>query len=258
MLWSIMFFEIVKDVYVVKGFPALCLSQYDALIIADMHLGFEESMAIKGTYVPQIQLKEIIEKIDSMVSIAKPSWIIINGDVKHEFTKLLRQERREISALISFLRNKDISHITIIRGNHDTFISPLLYRLGVGFVDTLILDNIVITHGHVDINPDILGWKLIIIGHEHPAVVLRDELNIAHKFPCIVVGKLKTGQDIIIMPSLSIYASGNVLTLNRESYLSPIIRKYCLIEELTPYIIDENLGVLELPNLRTLASIGYF
>jgi len=253
-----MLFKLIRDIYIVKGFPALYLSRYDALIIADMHLGFEEAMAIKGIYVPQMQFKEIAEKVSNIISMIKPSWIIINGDIKHEFTKLLKQERNEISALISLLRSKNVKHITVVRGNHDTFVSPLLFRLSVGYVDTLVLDDIVITHGHIDMDPKKLGGELIIIGHEHPAIVLRDELDIAHKFPCVAVGKLKTGHEIVIMPHLSIYASGNVLTLDRESYLSPIVKKYCLIEELVPYIVDENLGLLELPKLGTLASMGYF
>jgi len=253
-----MFFEIISGVYVVAGFPAIYLRHWDSLIIADLHLGFEESIASKGFYVPYVQLNKIIEKLKQVLALVKPSRVIINGDIKHEFGRLLRQEREEVIKLVEFLRSNKIHYITVVRGNHDNFISYILEKLGVGFVDVLTLNSIVLTHGHLDLEPNLLKGELIIIGHEHPAVILRDELGTAHKFSCLAIGELNTGQKVLIMPSLSIYAAGNVLTPNRESYLSPLIRKHCVVEKLKPYIIDEELGVLELPNLETLATMGYF
>lgn len=251
-------FKLVDNVYAVVGQPALYLSKYDTLVVADLHLGFEESYASQGIFVPTFQLKKIFERIKKILSLVVPVRVIINGDIKHDFSRLLRQERREIRNLIDFLKDQGIEWITVIRGNHDNYASIVLDKLGVKLVDVLILENIVLTHGHLDLSPEIIRGDIVIIGNEHPSIAIKDDLGLTHKFTCLVLGSLTTKQKVIIMPSLSFYASGNPVTLDRETYLSPLIKKYGLIEQFKPYIVDENIGILELPTLKEIEHINYF
>jgi len=248
-------YEIGDGFSIVAGYPGLFLTKHDSLVIADVHLGFESSISESGIYVPRRQLAKTLETLDEMIKTTKPARVIINGDLKHDFSRLLRQEREEIVKLIDFLRSKGVSEIIVIRGNHDNYVSLVLKDLGVNLVDKLIIDKIMITHGHELFDPKKYDVKTIIIGHEHPSISLRDELGIAYKFQCFLKGKLITNHEIVVLAHMSLYASGNPVTLDRESYLSPIVKKYSLIEYFKPYIVDKEVGVLELPMLKDLVMM---
>jgi len=251
-------YELSEGISIVAGYPGLLLTKHDSLVIADIHLGFESAISESGVYVPRKQLTKIIEILDELIEITKPARVIINGDLKHGFSRLLRQEREEIVKLIDFLRSKGVSEVIVVRGNHDNYVSLVLRDLGVNLVDKLIIDEIMITHGHEFFDPRKYDVKTIIIGHEHPSISLRDELGIPYKFQCFLKGKLITNHEIIVLAHMSIYASGNSVTLDREAYLSPIVKKYGLIEYFKPYIIDKEVGVLELPVLKDLVMMYSF
>ncbi len=253
-----MLYTISDNIYVLSGLPGLFIRKHDLLVIADIHLGFESSVAYEGIFVPRVQLKKILELIDKMVNVVYPRRVVINGDLKHHFGGLLKQEREEITKLIEHLWSKGIKEITVIRGNHDNYVSLVLEDLGVGFIDKLVLNSIMLVHGHELFDPAKYSVKIIIIGHEHPSVALRDELGVTYKFPCFLKGKLVTNQELLVLAPLSIYASGNTVSLERENYLSPLVKKYGLIDYFKPYMIDEELGILELPTLKDLPMAEIF
>ena len=250
-----MLYEISNGISIVAGYPGLFLTKHDSLVIADVHLGFESSISESGIYVPRRQLSKILEILDEMIKVTEPSRIIINGDLKHDFSRLLRQEREEIVKLIDFLRSRGVGEVIVVRGNHDNYISLVLRDLGVSLVDKLVMNKVMIVHGHEIFDPQKYDVETIIIGHEHPSISLRDELGITYKFQCFLKGKLTTNHEIIVLAHMSLYASGNPVTLDRETYLSPIVKKYGLIEYFKPYIIDKEAGVLEFPALKDLVMM---
>src|SRR3989344_3956014 len=88
------------------------------LIINDLHLGYEEALRRKGILVPRFQLQEIIQIMNRILNKVKPKQIIINGDLKHEFGQILRQEWNEVLQFLDFLLGRGLE-IVIIKGNHD-------------------------------------------------------------------------------------------------------------------------------------------
>ena len=96
----------------------LALEVEDHLIISDLHLGYEEALNYQGLMIPKFQYPKIIQRIEEIHSRSKCSRIIINGDLKHEFGKINRQEWKETLKFIDYLKER-FQEIILIKGNHD-------------------------------------------------------------------------------------------------------------------------------------------
>ena len=93
--------EISKSIKIVDA--ALWFEAEKALVINDLHLGYEEALHRKGIMVPRFQLEQIIDKLKIILQKTKPTKVIINGDLKHEFGKVLRQEWKEVLNFLDFV-----------------------------------------------------------------------------------------------------------------------------------------------------------
>ncbi len=248
--------KIYDNIYVVGDTRTLFIDGVNALVFADLHLGFEEDMARNGYFIPRAQLSRAKKFIDKAFSIIGDiDTIIIDGDLKHAFDKLLRQERYEVKKFLDYLiSEKNINEVIIVRGNHDNYLPIILkdYNIDLHITYDLIVGDqkILLTHGHLDIEID--GYDVVIIGHEHPSIGIVDELGLLTKVHCYLKVPASSGNYIIVLPALGAYQAGNTVSLDRDNYLSPIIRKYGLIEETIPIAILEDTGVLELPRLGIL------
>ena len=83
---------------------ALWIKDKRILIVSDIHLGLEESMHLKGIMVPKQQSELIIQSFKKIFTKVSPRTIIINGDLKHNFGKNLKQEWDDTLKLIDFLK----------------------------------------------------------------------------------------------------------------------------------------------------------
>jgi len=200
----------------------LLLKQEKILVFADFHIGYEEALNRQGILVPRFQFKDVIKrlgKIFSKLKKIKIDKIIINGDVKHEFGRISEQEWRETLKLLDFLA-KFCDDIILVKGNHDTIIGPIAKKKKISVVDYYFAEDVLITHGHKIPNKNILKKaKTILIGHEHPAISLREDVRI-EKFKCFLKGKYKR-KNLIVMPSFCLATEGtDVLS---EKLLSPFL-----------------------------------
>src|SRR2546428_1148025 len=78
--------EIAKGVEATRDF-ALLLREERALVISDLHLGFEGALAEQGVSIPRFQRRVILERLGQMLDPTKTEQVIISGDFKHEFSK---------------------------------------------------------------------------------------------------------------------------------------------------------------------------
>ncbi|WP_238523615.1 metallophosphoesterase [Acidilobus saccharovorans] len=222
-----------------------------ALIISDVHLGYEDSMATQGVFLPRLQLKKAESIIDEGVR-AGAKRLLIDGDLKHVFEKLTKGERLEVTELIRHALEADIKEIVLVRGNHDTFVAPLLKDFGVEVVDDYmdLGDGIIVTHGHKLVDA-VKSSSTVIIGHEHPSL----EISLAGakvKLQALLKSPLKGGGELLVLPAISLYQTGTAITPSPETYLSPIVKELAELQEAVPIIVDREIGVVELPTLKEL------
>ena len=203
--------EISKDIEIME--TSLWLKKEKILIINDLHIGYEEALHKKGILVPKFQIKEIINRMEAILNEVTPNIIIINGDLKHEFGRVLNQEWKEVLQFLDFLSLK-CQEIIIIKGNHDPIIKTIADRRNIKIVTEYQTDDILIVHGDQLVET---SAKRIIIGHEHPAITLREQGK-REKFKCFLKGKWKR-KELIAVPSFNPLIEGTDIL--KEQVLSP-------------------------------------
>jgi len=205
--------KLAPNIYAVD----LCiyLSDIKALILSDLHLGYEESLQKRGVLVPKTMFKQIMRRLDWILNQIPVEKVIFNGDIKHEFGTISVQEWREVLRLIEYFEKKNIE-LLAVKGNHDTIFGPIARKKQVKEVKEFRDKDILIVHG--DYVPEKLS-KIIIIGHEHPAVTLREKAK-AERFKCFLKDKFKKSV-LIVQPSFNPLAEGSDVL--KGGILSPLI-----------------------------------
>jgi len=185
------------------------------LILNDLHLGYEESLHRRGVFVPKFQLQEIIQSLERILKNIKPNKIIINGDLKHEFGTVLRQEWKEVLEFLDYLLTKT-KEVIIIQGNHDPIIKPIAQKRNIKVLSEYQIGNTIIVHGDKIIETNA---KRIIIGHEHPAITIKEGSK-WEKYKCFLKGKWN-GKELVAVPSFNPLLEGTDIL--KEQILSPYL-----------------------------------
>src|SRR2546427_220871 len=120
--------EIAKGVEATRDF-ALLLRDERALVISDLHLGFEGALAEQGVSIPRFQRRVILERLGQMFDRTKAEQVIIAGDFKHEFSKNLVDEWVEVKQVLRFIRDR--AKPVLVRGNHDNYLATILGDLNL-------------------------------------------------------------------------------------------------------------------------------
>lgn len=240
-----------KEVIPLNGIPAAYIRRLDASVICDLHLGYEEELAKKGIILNKTQLDELLETLNKMNEIAPTKRLIINGDVRHGFEKINKSQRKEIERFFLNVSSK-YHEVILIRGNHDNYVKPIAQELGAQVLDYIFEKELLITHGHKEYEEFARKSIAIVIGHEHPAIMLRDQKGYETKLVSFIYFPTILGNVLVLTPPFSKYATGNLIELNREKFLSVFCKKYAIIEEGVPFVVHRELGTIELPKLALL------
>ncbi len=231
--------EISKGIEIIG--TGLFIRNERLVVINDLHIGYEEALQHKGILVPRFQTKEMIRLLSEMIEKVRPSKVVLNGDVKHEFGRVLRGEWREVLEVIDFLQKQGLE-VIIVRGNHDPILQPIVSLRGVKIVTEYRRGDILIVHGDELVEKERLdGVRRIIIGHEHPAITIR-EGGKREKYKCFLKGKWKGGDgkgirretEIIAVPSFNPLLEGTDVL--KEEVLSPFLKK---IGEFEVYVVSK-------------------
>lgn len=243
-------FEILNGIEVVNELPVIYLRKYKAVVLADTHIGFEEEMADKGVFIPRFQKKRLLGIIDEVTNAVDADTLVIAGDFKHKFDGLGRIERIELSEVLKYALSR-FNKLIVVRGNHDNYLPLLTRKYRFEVVEYLLVGNILIIHGHNEL-PTNIKAEIVIMGHEHPTITLRDSLGSIGRFQCFLVGDLINSSKLITLPAVGAYQTGSRVTLDKSTYLSPILRDYVVLGDLKPIVVDEDVGILELPPIKEI------
>ena len=162
----------------ISPYPALSLSieEGKALVISDIHLGWEAVLSEEGIHVPS-QINKLLRRLERIISIEKPDQLIILGDVKHTVEKIELEEWRDVPNFFEKIRSK-VSHIRVVPGNHDGNIEVLLPSgIEVTQQHGIILGDAGLFHGHTWPDIKMLGCETLVIGHIHPTITFRDPMG---------------------------------------------------------------------------------
>ncbi len=240
--------EVGKGVHL---FPyGVYVEDVEAVILADLHIGFEQVLEESGVHVPVSQFPRMKGQILDAVERFRPEKVILAGDVKHEFSRAIAEEWVEVLGLIRELKSA-VEEVRVVRGNHDNFLIPILKKEGVPLDDPYLLDGgNLILHGHKEVV--LPEAERIFMGHVHPAISIRGDLGEKVKLRCLLKGRL-WGSELYVLPAISPYALGYDL-LEGEDSASPILAKADR-GELEVYAVDERAGIAGLGRLAELEAL---
>ena len=196
------------------------------LIISDLHLGYEQALNAEGIMVPRFQYPKIIGRLEEIMQKTDCKRVVINGDLKHEFGRITRQEWKETLNCIKFLK-EHFEEVVLIKGNHDNFTRFITGKIDLDVRDSYSTGDFLFLHGD-KIPKDIesVNESTIIIGHEHPCIGLRSGERL-EKIKCFLKGKFK-GKNLIVMPSFNFITEGSDIL--HEKPLSPFLKNNALNE----------------------------
>lgn len=214
---------------------ALFLIKEKTLVIGDLHIGFEESLNKEGVLVPRFQFNDLKERMEKILKKTKPEKIVINGDLKHEFGKISDQEWRETLKIITLLSEYS-GKIILVKGNHDKTLGPIAEKKNIELKEEYLIGEVLVCHGHkIPTSNEFKSAKTIIIGHEHPAVSIRDGPRV-ETFKCFLAGKYEK-KELILMPSFNLITEGTDLL--KEELLSPFLKQK--LDNFEVYIVADKV-----------------
>jgi len=234
----------------------LYMADLSTYVVADLHIGYEQALEEQGVYLPAVQYGMMKELLVRGLEETGARRLVLLGDVKHEFGSALRQEWSETIDLISSLKSLDLE-LHVVRGNHDNFLIPMLRRFGVPLHDPyLALGRYVLVHGHRELPLDAWGegTRYIVAGHEHPAIVLRDELGARVKMKCFLRAGFERRAELIVLPAFSPLMPGTEVNVPGTRFLSPLLRGLDAAGTRV-YAVDLESGVYDFGTLDILVEM---
>jgi len=181
------------------------------LCVADLHLGYAWAHRYSGQLMPLQSDEDLYARLSEVCTLYKPAHLAILGDIVH-YSVPVAEIKNELERTFEGLRK--ICGLKLILGNHDANLRKLAKQFGeFEFLEHFESDNFVLAHGHTD------GFsrseeKLLMMGHEHPAISLGDGIRSA-KFPCFLVSG-----SVVVLPAFSLWAAGT--DIRDGNYLSSL------------------------------------
>ncbi|MEM3883972.1 putative phosphoesterase [Candidatus Micrarchaeum sp.] len=216
-----------EDIELIDGMPLLFIKSLNAIVVADMHLGYEGVMAKRGVLIPKVNLRKMLETIGSAIEKTHAKKLIVDGDIKNEFSKVDEEEFNELYDFIMFCRNAGIEPV-LIKGNHDNFVERYRepFKLSV-YRQQAVMGKYLFFHGEElpELGKATKGIKAMIMGHEHPAIGIIDAIGKHERLKCFLYGKYKN-IPLIVIPALNFFAGGTEINMVPKSeLLAPIFSK---------------------------------
>lgn len=210
--------------------PAAFLKDSRTLVLADLHLGAEAAIVGAGVLLPRTQKREQFSLITQIIEREKPARIILAGDIKHEFGAIHEEEWRDVLELIDLCSRH--AQLSVITGNHDRMLLPILRKRGVPMSDREVVDGWLIMHGDKRPEPSWLEEaRGLIIGHEHPSLLLDDGVR-KEKFKCFLAGDYQQKRLLVLPSTYPLVEGSDVL---RERALGPVLSE---ARHLEAYVVE--------------------
>jgi metallophosphoesterase superfamily enzyme len=229
-----------------SGGPALVIENEErVLIIADLHFGIETDLAAHGLHF-RSRSEARLERALQVIEKADPDRLVLLGDIKHSIPSLTWQEYHELPKILGALRG--MVPLVVFPGNHDIGIERFLKDGEIRPREGAVLDGVGYLHGHMYPAPELDG-RLLVIGHHHPLISLKDEVGCALQAPAYIRAEVdaarlgyaepKAGETparVLFVPAFNEIAGYDISRIVNDPF-SPISR--CMKKESSEIILAD-------------------
>lgn len=226
---------------------ALFIKDKKILIITDLHIGIEEELKEHGIHSGS-QTEKILSDITKICKKYKPKDIFLLGDIKHNIPTSTIQERKDVKRFLEKIIK--FGQIHIVPGNHDGNIDKIVPKnINIHPSDGITLNDIGLIHGHRWPKKEVIESKIIIMGHTHPTIMLKDRMNYKNYETCWVKTKLlkskikerfsiENSPELLIIPAFNPLCGG--IAINKDGIVGPFA-KIIDIKNSQIYLLDGTL-----------------
>ena len=217
---------------IIPGYPALMIEgDKKSLVITDLHLGFENALSLNNVFLGKNKtVTEITKEIELIIDKTKPDSLILLGDVKSGINSITKTEWETVPAFFENITK--LIDTVLVPGNHDANIEKLIpNEISLASSKGIIVDDILLTHGHTMPSENFSQINTIVMGHIHPVFFEKESLiNGERVWVSIISDKQKifhskSGElELIILPSFNRYFYATQKKFYKKS-ISPIIEK---------------------------------
>lgn len=190
---------------------AAYLGDADALVLADVHVGRDES---SGVEFPLGERTDLLERLDGLLAHFSPETVVFAGDVFHSFGRASSAARAGLAELLDACRDADAGPV-LVAGNHDGALTAVCEE---PVCDSVVLDDgTVVCHGHEE--PEDSGPRYVV-GHDHPTLSVEGVRR-----PCFLYGPgAYRGGDLLMLPAFNRLAAGvEVNAMRAADFQSPLV-----------------------------------
>lgn len=212
-----------------------------ALVLADFHAGIEGALRYENGVEVTSRARKRREHVHRLLAESGADRLVILGDFMHSIGGPGGAERGEIEVLLESLSVP----VTVVKGNHDGDIESIVenarsprtpgsvpeVRVTPG--DGCRLGDVGFVHGHSWPAPEVLGARVVCVGHEHPQVRLTDEVGGSRTERVWLRGSLSrdpfgdrvgawSEADLIVFPAFNELMGGTWVNVG-EDFLCPFL-----------------------------------
>ena len=220
------------DIRIIDSEPALILEEEKKnLIISDLHIGFEHKFSSnKITNRKNSSVNDIINNVNKIIKKENPDTLILLGDVKSSIQNITKSEWNDVPYFFEELKKS--LEMVLIPGNHDANITKLIPN-DVTLISSkgMIIDDVLLTHGHTMPSENYSNVNNIIMGHIHPvyfdenSLLNGERIWISIKTEKSEIFSSSKGKiNITIVPSFNPYFYATEKRYYKKS-ISPIVEK---------------------------------
>lgn len=240
------------------GERALHLPDAGVVAVGDLHVGLESDLRMAGVHLPS-QTQRMRRRLEAILQATGATRLVVIGDLKHKVPYSTRQEIRELPTFFRGLPAK----VELVPGNHDVDLDGLL-DVEVHDSSGILAGDVALLHGHTWPSDAIMGASTVVTCHNHPAVMLVDELGHRHKEPAWIRAgftsaarerypSLPPDAQLVVMPAFNELTGGTAFNaLEGQKLLGPLFGNGLVdVDAARAWTLD---GV----ELGTLASLKRF
>jgi len=234
---------------VLSPFGCAFHSETGALLLADLHIGYEATLEGEGFAMPRMQTIEMISRLNRAIDCYDPSVVIVVGDLKHNFDRNLAAEWNGVERFVDEISSK--VRLSILKGNHDNYLATILSKRGIRLEKELSLGGISVAHGHETRSAHSGG---MILAHEHPALRIRESTGASVKMPCFLYD---SDNGRLVLPAFSPLALGSdVISTPDSERMIPLLAETG-IDRFTAYGFSgkEILNYRKVGKLRVMGKV---
>ena len=217
---------------IIDSEPALILeSDKKNLVISDLHIGFEDKFSSSKSFVEKnSSVNDIISSVTKIIKNENPDTLILLGDIKSSIQTITKSEWNDVPYF--FEEMNELLEVILIPGNHDSNIDKLIPNY-VTLISAkgMIVDDVLLTHGHTMPSENYSNVNNIIMGHIHPVYFNKNLLLNGERIwisiktnKSEIFSSTKGKINITIVPSFNPYFYATEKRYYKKS-ISPIIEK---------------------------------